>query len=650
LPPNLIFMKAFIQSASQKVNHVAVSLRKVGAAAVLLQALVLGLTYSLLLFNPGKYTTSDHYDGIKSYFSIAAFLRQPMGDGMLVRGHNYPFGEYMYYTDSAPIFVAPLHALVQAVPALSPYGLYLYDLFILSSLLISTGLLVLILRRLALPAWFTVLLSVALPWLSPQAFRLNVGHMNLTYTPAILFVMWRLQLLYAAWRGNGPLARHFVVLLLGIVAASWIHFYYLPLMLGTVGFFVLCLLYEGRRTGRPWRPLVAGTAAISLGAVVLTWGLLQVLDPRIHERPVGSNGYDWIEWRFQFTSLFTAYIYNKVPFLLERTTNVPYESVSYLSGFVLFGLLLVAVLWLSKRLPAEARLPQPLAPDAPEGFLKYLLLATVPMAFIALGENIDLDGYVVHNYLNVFRWLHKVTDRVTQFRALGRFIWPFWWALVLGFSWYVARWRFIARLRWALAVLCVVLVVDTLNATHFYSKFAQSPNLLWPGDDSPVRTLLGWPTKDRYQAILPIPFYHVGTDWDSEPTNLNLDPDDALCNTTYQLSMVSGLPLMSHKAARAISGQAEALYSVFQPGGPSPALLERLDQRPILVYLDTAYYDGRNNYYRDLLRDRPTMRAVFERAPAFIREQHMVRVGHQGSQSLYEWFPKGQPAAGPAPR
>lgn len=129
------------------------SLRKIGLLALLVQALVLGYTYSLLIFHPGQYLIIDHYDGIKSYSSVASFLRQPMGDGMLVRGQNYPFGEYMYYTDSTPLVVAPLHALVQAVPTLGPYGLYLYDLFILSSLIVGTGLLVLIFRRLALPGW-----------------------------------------------------------------------------------------------------------------------------------------------------------------------------------------------------------------------------------------------------------------------------------------------------------------------------------------------------------------------------------------------------------------------------------------------------------------------------------------------------------------
>jgi len=32
--------------------------------------------------------------------------------------------------------------------------------------------------------------------------------------------------------------------------------------------------------------------------------------------------------------------------------------------------------------------------------------------------------------------------------------------------------------------------------------------------------------------------------------------------------------------------------------------------------------------------------SLFERAPSFIREQHMRRLRHEGSWSLYEWQPK----------
>lgn len=618
---------------------------KVVLLAVLAQALLVGRTFSALLFNPGKYLIVTHYDGIKSYFSVASFLRQPLSDGMLVRGHNYPFGEYMYYTDSTPLLVAPLHALVQAVPALAPYGLYLYDLFILSSLVVSTGLLVLVFRRLALPAWLTVLLSVALPWLGPQTVRLVVGHMSLAYTPAMVFLIWGLLRLYTAWRAEQPLARHFGLLLLGIVATSWLHFYYLPILGGSLAFFVVALVFESWRTQRAWKPLALGLGITLAGSAVLTWGLLQVLDPWIHQRLTGSNGYDWIEWKFQFGALFKGYNYNKIRFPLERTAYVPYESSAYLTSFVLFGLLLVLLLRLFKRLPPKAGLA-PASADNHQRFLLLLLVSSLPFFFIALGDSIDVDNgsYVAHNYLNVFFWLRKVTERVTQFRALGRFIWPFWWAVVVAFSWYIARWRSIPGLRWGLLGLCTLLVVDTVNAVRSYSLDTQRSNLLTdPGATAAVREFLGWSDASRYQAILPLPYSHSGTDGENYP--LTVDPDDTHSNLMYQASMVSGLPLMTHKAARAVPAQAALLFSMFRPEGPAPELLARLDQRPILVFVDTAFFDGRNNYYRDAVRDRPLMKAAFEREPAFILEQHMRRIRHQGTWSLYEWYPKGAPPA-----
>ena len=625
------------------------SLWRVALVALLIQTILLSYTYATLIFNPGEYLIIDHFDGIKNYFSMACFLRQPLGSA-LVQGHNYPFGEYIYYTDSTPLVVVPLHWLVLAVPALAPYGLYLYDLFILSGFVVATGFLVLILRRLAVPGWLTVLLAVCLPWLGPQTLRLQVGHMNLTYTPALLFIIWALQRLHEAWREQKSLVRPFGVVLLGIVFFSWLHFYYLPLLGGTLAFFGTCLLYESWRTRRPWRRLAIGLGATLLAAVALTAGLLQLFDARAGERTPNSNGYDWIEWKLQFSALFAGYVYNKIRFPFERTAVIQYESDSYLTSFVLFGLLLVAILALFRRLPATVSLSQ-LRQDRHYPFVKYMLVAGLAMALIALGETIDVDNgsYLLHNYLNAFFWLHKLTARITQFRALGRFVWPFWWAVVLAFSWYAAQWRSVPGLRWALGMLCIFLIVDTVNATHFYAKYTQRANLLTqPAATAPVQQLLNWVDSRRYQAILPIPYYHSGTEWHDEPSNLNVDPDDPHCNTTYQLAMVSGLPLMAHKATRAISSDATQLYSIFKPSGPDPALLAKLDQRPVLVFLDTAYYDGRNNYYRDGLRERPTTRAIYERGPDFIRENHLRRIRHQGSWSLYEWFPKGQPAPTPA--
>jgi len=625
-------------------------------AGGLLQLLVLLRTYGKLLFHPGQYLIIDHYDGIKSYYSLATFLRQPLSEGLVHHGHNYPYGEYLYYTDTTPLLAVPLHWLVQAVPALAPYGVYLYDVGILSGLLLSTLLLVSMLRRLQVPAWLTLVLALLLPWLSPQAMRLNVGHMSLSYTPAVLLPLWLLQGLYGAWRAGRPTGRWWLGLGLATTAAVWMHFYYLGIVGGWLGLFFLCWIGREALAHRPWRGLAGRAAALLALLVVFTFGALQVLDKRHAERPTGSAGYDWIEWKFQFGTLFHGHDFYKIRFFLERTAAVPYESTAYLGAFVLYGLVVVGVLALVARqqrrqgLADPGLLPQlpPRATDGNRDFLSLLLLAAVPLALAALGESIDVDNgnYSLHNYLNPFLWLHKLTDRITQFRALGRFIWPFWWALVLGFAWYAGlAWRQARarHLRWVqgLWVLLAGLgLSDMLNATHHYATVTQRPNLLAEPATRDVSQLVGWVDPAHYQALLTLPFYHSGSEPVEGEAFYGLDPDDPHGNRTYQLGMVTGLPLMAHKATRTPGYQARELMSMLRPGGPDPALLALLDKRPILVYLDTAYYNGLNNYYRDVLKDRPEMLGLFNRTPDFIREQHMRRLGHQGQYSLYEWQPK----------
>jgi hypothetical protein len=625
-----------------------------GLAAGLLQLLLLLRSYRTLLLHPGQYLIVDHYDGSKSYFSLATFLRQPLSQGLLEHGQNYPFGEYIFFTDIAPILSVPLHALVQAVPALAPYGLYLFDVFFLGGVVISTLLLVSILRRLAVPAWLALVLSLALPWISPQTFRLNVGHLALSYTPAMLLPLWVLQGLYRAGRAGQPTGRWWVGLGLAVIAAAWVHFYYLGILVGWMLLFLGCWGLREAQASRPWRPLAVRAAAWLSVVALSTFGLLQVLDRRSGERPLGSGGYDWIEWKFQLGSLFKGGDYHKIRFLLERTAGVPYESTAYLGAFVLYGLVVVVLLlWVSRQrrrqgLATAGLLPvlPPSDTDTNREFLHLLLLASLPLLLAALGETIELDNgaYIIHNYLNPFLWVHKLTVRITQFRALGRFIWPFWWAVVLGFSWYAGlAWRQAQGwVRGLWVVLAGVAVVDMLNAAHHYEKVTQRANFLGATGTAEVQALVGPLAPGRYQALLNLPFYHSGTDGTdaSEPLFMGIDPDDPLCNRSYQLGMATGLPLMAHKAARTPAYQARELMSMFRVGGPDAALLARLDRRPILVYLDSAYFSGTNNFYRDQLRDRPEVLALYERMPVFIQEQHMRRLRHAGTVSLYEWQPK----------
>ncbi|TGE28541.1 hypothetical protein [Hymenobacter metallicola] len=608
----------------------------IGLLAVVVQLLLVVYVFRHLIFHPGDYLIINYYDGIKSYFSIESFLRQPLNTGMVVEGHNFPFGEYMYYTDSTPLLVQLVHVLVQLVPSLQPYGLYLYDLGIISGLVLSSWLLGKILRPANLPAWLFVLVVVGLPWLGPQTWRLRVGHMSLSYTPTILFTIWALQKMYLAWPTRRPSYGALAMLVGGIFVSSYLHFYYLAILGALAGFFFLWWCVQNRLTRQPWLPIAVRGGAALLVALVLTAGSLMVLDGRYNERPVGSSGYGYIDWKLQAGGFFRTYEYNKVHFLIERTLAYPYESMAYLGGFVLYGLLAALLLRLAQRLPVGPERQEPMG-----RFLLLLLLASLPLVFIAFGETygVDNDTYTMYNYLNPFYWLHFVTDRVTQFRAVGRFVWPFWWALNLLVVWAVARyWQQTgpAWVRWVVAALACILLLDTRDAMTFYQTGVQVPNLLTDKTQRPeMDQLMQWMDTQKYQAILPVPFYHVGSEGDYTYT---IDPDDPHCNHTYQLSLITNLPLMSHKAVRTPPEQAQQLFSIFRPEGPDPALLQRLGTKPVLVFLDTSFYNGQNNYYAEGLKGKASL-PTFERGDDFIREHKLKRIRQQGAYSLYEWYP-----------
>ena len=616
-----------------------------------------------LLLHPGAYSLAPHYDGIKSDYSIAALLRQPLSDGALIRGHNYPYGEYLYYTDTTPILLAPLHLLVRLVPALAPYGLHLYRLAIILLVIpLSTWLLAKLLRGFGLPAVVAVLLCGALPWLAPHTWRLGVGHMSLAVTPAVLATLLCLRRLGEATAPAGA-RRWRWALAVTMGAAAWLHFYYLLMLPMLAGTYALVVAGDRWRAGEPlaavgrwFAPIVAAV----VGVVGLTMAALLALDPWTAIRPK-SSGYGWVDWKMQFGGWFRAPDHFHLRFLLEPSKVYPYEPAQYLGGFVLYGLLLAGgAWWLTRRRRTRQVSQETATPPAPGWpalsaepagrFVRAALLAAVPLALISIGEQYELDGgaYLFNNYLNPFFWLRKLIPQLAQFRALARFAWPLWWALNLLVIWGVGRLWSAApttrgyRLRWLALLPLTWLLVDTRDATHFYRRlFAESPDpLADPAAGAALPALLDGTRPAQYQALLTLPFYHVGADGNYEYT---IDPDEIICTRSYQLGLLTNLPLLAHKATRTPPVQARALWSLFNPTGPPDAdLLARLqvDPRPILVYLDTSYYDGSNPFYRQALTQQPEHLAWIEQGDDFIRQRHLRRLGKVGKESCYVWFPR----------
>lgn len=86
-----------------------------------------------------------------------------------------------------------------------------------------------------------------------------------------------------------------------------------------------------------------------------------------------------------------------------------------------------------------------------------------------------------------------------------------------------------------------------------------------------------------------------------------------------------------------------ALETLFDPDGPTRALRAQLRApgKPVLVFLDEAYYNGTHDLAA--AQTRPIPRRVISAGPDFIARYHLTPIATSGKLRLYRWDVPPQP-------
>ena len=87
----------------------------------------------------------------------------------------------------------------------------------------------------------------------------------------------------------------------------------------------------------------------------------------------------------------------------------------------------------------------------------------------------------------------------------------------------------------------------------------------------------------QYDALLPLPYYHVGT----EKKGWIIDDNNFWSRETYRRAIYYKLPLMACKMSRTPLYTAEKLFSLFGES-PDPYLMKLLKGKKALVCVDTC--------------------------------------------------------------
>ena len=531
--------------------------------------------FTNVLRQPSSYFFSAAGDGLKNYFVAAYFMKYDHGQHFT--GMNYPLGEHYTYPDLQPL-VSGLATLARPLGIVTTgNAIALLNLLVLASMVVAPVVLYAILRRTHLPVVFAAVTALLIGFMAPQNNRLD-GHMTLSYgcgIPLLWYCLVRLQ--QAPGRTRWYVAYATGSFLLGLVSA-----YYLAMSSFFLLAHVLVLAAQegpraAHRPGRLW-PWLGWLICTALVPLVLFQGWMALVDPVIDRT---RNPFGFGLYVASFSSVFVPVVEPFKSFWQQLLhTGEPHgEGFSYIGMVADLALLLTLVLMLRYAFRRRWRLIyRPVVP----AHLRVGLWAAGLLLVLSMGYPFTIPG---------LGWLAEVVPAVKQFRSLGRFAWPFYYVAGVYAAYYFYRLaRYLRQhrrhgLAWSSALLAPLLMLWTAEAyVHSHEKAdrigLQPEAEGFARSDLNCTQYLSWANRKPadYQAILPLPFFAVGTD------KIDIQGNPNAVYQSYKAALDTGLPLLAIGMGRSSVGQTLALAQLLSsPMLPRPLVAKFPNTKPVLL-------------------------------------------------------------------
>ncbi|PZF74075.1 hypothetical protein [Taibaiella soli] len=589
--------------------------------------------------DPQNFAFSNVEDGLKNTFTLLSYVKEPVShDGIFkYNAMNYPFGEYVFYTDNTPLFSICFKWFCHHIYDLSDYTFEIFQTTLILGIILSGLLCFYIFRKLFRDDRFAFLLAVFLPWINMQVMRIWRGHFNLSYSFLILLaiafsIMW--------YERREHLRKRIWVLAASVLlgyCAFFIHGYYLPIVTGFQAAILLIYGLYNRKTKDGKQSLVA-SVALPVITVGFTLATLLAFDKFYAFRKDQNGGYGWDEIKVHFGALVTSQDFYTIPFPLRSMKwNSDAETLAFLGNCGLFAALFMLLLILFRK--AERSRFKTIQKEFFNDPLKASLFwAGLMMFSISIGETYNTDGsdgFMVYNLFNPFLYLHWFTNRVQQFRCLGRLAWPFFFSFYVWviYTLIAMTKHYTIKQKWT--VLIAFAFFGGMEIKDYVDKFqsVHKDNVLSKKNAPDFKPLkLDY---SKYQAFVPIPYYTVG----SEVGDFVLDDYGPVSLFSFQFQMHSKLPMMACKLSRTVPEQSHMLLTLFANDSLLPELKSKLQPKPVLVCYDkTAAADLSLGVVPG--ENRAVARDYYLKINQFPQRNKLNAIDSFGNIVFYEWYPK----------
>jgi hypothetical protein len=527
--------------------------------------------YSSIVFNPNEHFLKGKGDGIKNYFTFSYYIKYNESKSNF-EGFNYPYGESVLYTDGHPLVSFILKKAATYFPWVSDHSVGLLNIFLLFSLILTSVFLFLIFYELRIHYLLSILSSVAIMILAPQIFRFG-GHYALSYScfiPIYLYLLMKFE--------KGKSIIFFSAFLILFITICLFTHAYLGMIL--IAFTAVYLGFKAIYEWKDWKrnyQYYSGLIASIIIPIGIFLSTLKLIDSHIGRT---TNAGNLFGHSASFFSIFFPYfphpLYRKLQALFNYS-DVHWEDIAYI-GMAANGVILVFVVYLI-RASIKTKKVQWRHPFFNNKFLRIGLASSVVLLLFAMDLPFSLG---MEGLLEI-----PPFEIIKNFRANGRFAWLFYFVLSISAVYFINNYYhyLISRKQKSFAILLIItyplLLAFEGQFTHQYiSKVVKKAPNFFNSKQINAKLLKALESidKDKYQAIIPIPYYHTGSG------NFRRSVKDKIFKTSITSSYYLGVPLMASRLSRVSIKESKNLVQLISTTFYKKLIADDItDDRPFLV-------------------------------------------------------------------
>ena len=526
---------------------------------LILSLIVLEVFYGKLLNHCNTVYFADGGDTLQVYYTSLYHLTQDKSY-FHIAGMNYPYGENIFFTGGhMPIII--LLKLTNNIVDLSGYAVGIINLVMLLSMTICALYIYLIFREFSLPQIYSSFAAVGIAFLSPQMQRLGT---TLSYEFFVPMYMYLLVKFY-----KKPSFKKSIII--GIIALLAVATHaYLFLFFCFLALFYWAILFFSEGNNFSKIGFVVKHFSVQMIAPYAFFNILLYFTDSVNDRTQYPWGF------FEYLSSWSAVFFpfgkpyqDVVGHFFTPPAPPSWEGITYIGAFAVCSFIALIIMFLVKVLRRDFK---QIAAVTNQKMLNIFFWASLAALLYSFGYPFIWNKNFFIQHIGPLR----------QLRALGRFSWLFFYVMNIVAFYNLYYWLGNRNKVLKYSLIGISFLVIFTDAYYYVrgwedcldktiKELADTQNNL--PEDKWLKDL----NTRQYQAIIPLPYFHVGSE------DIDFREEDML-KYTFIVSLKSGLPTTAVRLGRtSLSQTFKNVCLVLEPYRKLQILKDFPDMKPFLV-------------------------------------------------------------------